>query len=675
MSYIICSNIENGDSFDNGGFSNPASFLNNFRSPLIIDKDSEVAVESVKIERSDKWDIKADNNFFLYFGEDQVETTKPSGEVVKNGVRIDINVGSYNVEEMTIELERAINNSPIGPAIWGNCSVKALVNGANSTFAGFSFEVKPRGVATSRHRDIEETSVIANNRGTVKSVYEGNLTDPKTPPFTYVKGTGVLTNNKTVVGDKFTANNNLAAIKSMRSQSSVRLNDYPLANSGGKFRVNILNASLGAFQVGLTRPTTPYYQGGFPSEVSANKYIGNGNATQSGFTYMDYWIEWRPEEKKSDAGVITTVGALYVFKWGKTSEEGNTNIKEIKYYERTTPDIDIRLTSAKWTELGIKAVEFELDGEELKLSLIGELATVDTPYILIDSSTDTARTKNFPPQSNITETLFPTIASTLDGQIFSVEKYDAHVLTNWKYITAPSLTLAPGSHFPANTSVPIAGSDWYSNAIGQIEVRGEIQSLLNRPSLFPTGGAGTYSYVNKNASDVIPYLPTLIVGQETVLSGVSEYEQVLYVIPIPRNVNKANMNRELGFGKWSVIGSAFRTVSAKAPLTGQILSSIDAGEYTVHSAFIRINDLPIQSFNGATSSRSNILYHIPRFSNDGRQHGDLFFPVPEKTYLKIGNTEKMTINQLQIDIVGRNERLVSDLKGSTIVCLHIRKSK
>ena len=673
MSYIICSNIENGDSFDNGGFSNPASFLNNFRSPLIIDKDSEVAVESVKIERSDKWDIKADNNFFLYFGEDQVETTKPSGEVVKNGVRIDINVGSYNVEEMTIELERAINNSPIGPAIWGNCSVKALVNGANSTFAGFSFEVKPRGVATSRHRDIEETSVIANNRGTVKFVYEGNLTDPKTPPFTYVKGTGVLTNNKTVAGATFSPNNTTTN-RNMRSQSSVRLNDYPLANSGGKFRVNILNASLGAFQVGLTRPTTPYYQNGFPSEVSPGKY-STGSAKQSGFTYMDYWIEWRPDDNEVIVdGVVATLGALYVFKWGMDAT--NSNMKEIKYYERTTPDIDIKLTKAKWAELGIKAVEFELDGEELKLSLIGELGdpAVETPYILIDSSTDTARTKNFPPQSNITEALLPTIASTLDGQIFTVEQYDAHVLTNWKNISVANLALS-GPNYPANTSVPIAGSDWYSNAIGQIEVRGEIQSLLNRPSLYPTGGAGTYKYVKKNASDVIPYLPTLIVGQETVLPGVSEYEQVYYVIPIPRNVNKANMNRELGFGKWSVIGSAFRTVSAEAPLTGQILTSIDAGEYTVHSAFIRINDLPIQSFNGATSSRSNILYHIPRFSNDGRQHGDLFFPVPEKTYLKIGNTEKMTINQLQIDIVGRNERLVSDLKGSTIVCLHIRKSK
>ena len=539
MSYIICSNIENGDSFDNGGFSNPASFLNNFRSPLIIDKDSEVAVESVKIERGDKWDIKADNNFFLYFGEDQVEQTKPSGQVVKNGVRIDINVGSYNVEEMIVELQRAINNSPIGPSIWGNCSVKAITTGGSDAFAGFTFEVKPRGVATSRHRDIEETSVIANNRGTVKSVYEGNLTDPKTPPFTYVKASGELTNNNDVEGDIYDSNLTTKIVRNMRSQSSVRLNDYPLANSGGKFRVNILNASLGAFQVGLTRPTTPYYQNGFPSEVAETNIGGGPN--QSGFSYMDYWIEWRPDDEEGVDGVMTTVGSLYVFKWGKTSLNGNNSIKEIKYYQRTTPAIDIKLTKAKWATLGIIAVEFELDGEELKLSLIGELATVETKYILIDSSTGGAnhldRIKNFPPQSNITEALFPTIASTLDGQIFTLDKYEAHVLTNWKYITAPSLALS-GSNYPANTNVPIAGSDWYSNAISQIEIRGEIQSLLNRDSLFPQGSGYTYRYVNKNASDVIPYLPTLIVGQETVLSGVSEYEQVLYVIPIPRNVNK-----------------------------------------------------------------------------------------------------------------------------------------
>ena len=162
----------------------------------------------------------------------------------------------------------------------------------------------------------------------------------------------------------------------------------------------------------------------------------------------------------------------------------------------------------------------------------------------------------------------------------------------------------------------------------------------------------------------------LITGEEPRDSTKSDFDQVLYVIPLPEN--QANMSKELGFGKWNVVEySVFK--GAADPLSFKTLQSIEAGTYTVHSAFIRINDLPIQSFNGATSSRSNILYHIPRFSNDGRQFGELFFSAPDRTYIKLNNTDTITLNQLKIDIVGRNERVVTDLTGASIVCLHFRK--
>jgi hypothetical protein len=48
--------------------------------------------------------------------------------------------------------------------------------------------------------------------------------------------------------------------------------------------------------------------------------------------------------------------------------------------------------------------------------------------------------------------------------------------------------------------------------------------------------------------------------------------------------------------------------------------------------------------------------------------------TPEKTYIKLNNTDKMILNNIKIDIVDRNEVIVDDLQGSTIVALHIRKS-
>ena len=70
-----------------------------------------------------------------------------------------------------------------------------------------------------------------------------------------------------------------------------------------------------------------------------------------------------------------------------------------------------------------------------------------------------------------------------------------------------------------------------------------------------------------------------------------------------------------------------------------------------------------------------MLYHIPRFTNDGRQFGDLFFEVGDRTYVDLNNTDTFMLNQLQVQITDKNERIVDDLVGDTIVVFHIRQKQ
>ncbi len=83
--------------------------------------------------------------------------------------------------------------------------------------------------------------------------------------------------------------------------------------------------------------------------------------------------------------------------------------------------------------------------------------------------------------------------------------------------------------------------------------------------------------------------------------------------------------------------------------------------------------MPIQSYNGAKSSVSKILYHLPRFTNDGREFGTLFFAPGEKTYVDLHNTTPEILNNIEVQIVDINERPVSDLSGNTIVVFHLRQ--
>ena len=70
-----------------------------------------------------------------------------------------------------------------------------------------------------------------------------------------------------------------------------------------------------------------------------------------------------------------------------------------------------------------------------------------------------------------------------------------------------------------------------------------------------------------------------------------------------------------------------------------------------------------------------MLYHIPRFTNDGRQFGDLYFRPGEKTYVKLNNTDLQLLNNIEVQITDVDERPVRDLTANTIVCFHIRRRR
>tara|TARA_Y100000361_G_C11103186_1_gene313151 strand:- start:691 stop:936 length:246 start_codon:yes stop_codon:yes gene_type:complete len=68
-----------------------------------------------------------------------------------------------------------------------------------------------------------------------------------------------------------------------------------------------------------------------------------------------------------------------------------------------------------------------------------------------------------------------------------------------------------------------------------------------------------------------------------------------------------------------------------------------------------------------------IMYHLPRFDSSGNSVGQgLFYEPHERIYLKLNNSENLTINDWWIDIVNEDETLAKTLTGKTIVTFHIR---
>ena len=95
----------------------------------------------------------------------------------------------------------------------------------------------------------------------------------------------------------------------------------------------------------------------------------------------------------------------------------------------------------------------------------------------------------------------------------------------------------------------------------------------------------------------------------------------------------------------------------------------------VESMFVRLKNMAINTFNANKSSISNIIYSCPKFDSQGNTGGLLFYEPAERVYVKLNNADKIIVNSLDIDIVNVNEQEIDSLQGNTLCVLHFRKSE
>ena len=106
-----------------------------------------------------------------------------------------------------------------------------------------------------------------------------------------------------------------------------------------------------------------------------------------------------------------------------------------------------------------------------------------------------------------------------------------------------------------------------------------------------------------------------------------------------------------------------------------IVQSTNVPGVTRKTCFVKCSSLTHQSYNFAKELPSKILWHIPKYDNQGNATGALFFENPSPVYLDLKNPAPLVINDLHIEIVDKNELHATDLTGTTIVTLHIRDSR
>ena len=263
-----------------------------------------------------------------------------------------------------------------------------------------------------------------------------------------------------------------------------------------------------------------------------------------------------------------------------------------------------------------------------------------------------------------------------DGVNMKTTNFDTDISTS--YVYAGRLHSEDNPLYPVIGGTPWNGSlingkltyqDWYAwcRATGN---EGQAQIVDFRECYnYTEDGSGNLLFPDKyiprglNASGGIDLSTVIIMSKDEKYNGESDH------------TDQASAQNIMGF-------ELAPTQTLKSQYTSASGSEVFMNSNSVpkmvsnQSLFVRLPNLPIESYNTGKGSLSKILFHLPRFDNAGAEVGGLFFQPADRLYIPLQNTNSMRLNNLQVELCNSDETQEQvDLVGQTVVCFDIRKIK
>ena len=616
MSLVICSNQyqENERTSNN---NQAYSFKNNLGTQMKIPPNSEVAVQSVKINKDGSITLKPSDVFYIYQG-DKIGESAGQIDEMDDGtaypVRVRLNESKINItvtlDEFRSRIQTALNRGIINLAFNGQ-QVVLTKRDSDGAFEGFDLRFTQQNSSDTTSRIPTTAKPYYNNGGVV--------------PFTYNASGKFQTKTQGVIGTI------------PENQRSGILTDSPLGNVGGKFVVTFDSGSSTGTQgtswaVGLRR--SRFVNDGKSKFTRRPLYFDRtGESFAIANQYYDYVVASIQEASGKNRFLRVYQASIkedITHGDEAMSKDEPITMREIEYFGSHNADFKTARYNMSTNASGFTLVEFHLKGNQMHLSI----GNASNSYNLVNPETLTGSVKKniFKPLSLTTELLYPHLWIQKPSKSFTVTKYDGK----------------------SGYTFGDPKRDWWA----RMEQEGLTQRFCKR--------VDTRYWANIEDDDEfdtsLPVNGSFAEADFPVVVILGEDEN--YV-----NTTDANSELLLGFEKQHLLDSPSYTNPSYTFSSHSIPSLTARG-----SAFVRLNNFTQQSFNAGKGALSKILYHLPRFDNSGNEVGsDLFYESAEKTYVALNNPNELNINSFDIDIVTEQEVFATDLVGKTIVVLHFRE--
>jgi len=635
MSLVITSNVSLDDRPETSEVFKPYSYQNPLLNTMRIPANSEIALQSAKINKNGVASLTAANsNFNHYFG---VEVGTALCPTIENSTQIPFSAvigagqlfrqggrAERNIDDLTIDLSDGINAAAFNPSLINAAvptSIAVTQNRVTATKAleGFKFtSTQGKAIVKKATSTAVWTDISVNKRGG------------------FTQNAGVVTSTTT-------------------TGFHVQAKQYPIAQAKGSvfFDITKLNKAqpISPFVVGLSR---------------INRRITNNTGVSR--EAPEYW---NPNAQKAGAR-LPRVGGQIIYgdiMVGRSGTElcvwqsgvdsagrlDGTKMNEIVYYGGNfnatfkSGKYNLQTNASKYEK-----VKFTLDNENMRVDLIDENNAV---VLLADFTITLSKGGE---KENLTApicapkmAMYPIMAGR--GATGTTGEFDE---------------LFHYTNYPTWAEETYANYDWW----GYSQKNNLTQWCLEVESRFWNDFGDDKSGINSDGLQ-IPVLSAaggeLVGYQSFIITAPSlEYGQSkTFSDPAAHGAGitgNATASRLMGFLNTPVsIPASVGGVTTNNSVSVPILSS-DA------SLFIRLNNFTQKTVNARQGTGSKIIAHLPRFDNSGKDLGGLYFEPNTPTYLSLGNTDDLLINSFDIDFVYDNETLCTALSGKTVVCLHIR---
>ena len=674
MSLIITSSSQGLDETNQIGIAKPEQYKNHMKNSLIIEAGSEIAVESVKINRIPMLDAGAAIVANYWFGE-----------------RLAKNVGGYGPSPLDKSLSYIIpTQNRIGRSVTPVDFADQYLNTLKEAY--------------SLHPEIDSVNIEMNTKFSAGGVFEGyeykipqigiagSASSTSPPAATSYVVTIPTESNAFIAGAYVTWDGgDLEGEQGQFAQLQPRGADGgPIALNGGLIQYD--PSDLDSWTVGLSRPycqkvaqTSPVTDesGGedscqSPEEVFKPDEGGYGVGPFYS-DYYDYCAEVATDGKLRLYHALPAAGsdsdAPYAL-----DEGSGMRMTEIIYYEKNNTSFTAANTANSSFATGVPIVwaggtrgviVFETDGEKVKISVSGN--------VLCQASLVNASTKGQIPKP-IAQTawkMYPTVSFWEDDEPITIDKYTSRTsATIWNnqpensWITKTLMSTFLDEVNGISTTKPVFVEGPNSNE----------RPPWNNANFWGKNVDSRDMFVPYAAYNEAPAVPeeggTIHTYQTIIAKVINDYENIFIVGNSQRYMDKAlqqgqpNSGNILGFypmGFTPIAGSMTANVGAS------FASAQRPSLMSQHTSFIRVPTFTHQTYNFGTGNPSKILFQVPRFDNAGTETGALYYQNNDKTYVDLNNAQQLNITELDVHIVRKNETFVEDLTGSTEIIFHVRK--